>query len=231
MSEPALTDRAPVANLDDRAMRRMSQAAAKVPGMSGLTGRYQARCGNGLCALTGDQATSKLQGGLFAVLNYVIGAGRQDARVSLGTSLARLDMIFNIVDHKLVVEYDGAYWHRGREEQDFRKARRVESWYWPRCIVVRVREYPLEATADGSFTSPDVQVPARVDAGTCAQLVLLHLLHVLPYSSIDYVTEDRLLGFLRSAGRPLERSSVLCETCKDVARHFRLPVGEPDQAP
>jgi hypothetical protein len=37
--------------------------------MSRLTGRYQARRGNGLCALTGDQETSKMQGSLFAVLD------------------------------------------------------------------------------------------------------------------------------------------------------------------
>ena len=96
--------------------------------------------------------------------------------------------------------------------------------------VVRVREYPLEPTGDGSFASPDVQVPARVDAGTCAQLVMLHLVHVLPRSLMDYEAEERLLAFLRSAARPAERSSVLCETCRDVARDFRLPAGEPDQA-
>lgn len=73
---------------------------AKVPGMSqyrtGVSGRYQARCGNGLCALTGDQATSKMQGSLFAVLNYVIGGGRQDVAVRLGTRLVRLDMVFDL---------------------------------------------------------------------------------------------------------------------------------------
>jgi hypothetical protein len=128
---------------------------------------------------------------------------------------------------KLVVEYDGAYWHRGREERDFLKARRVESWYGPGCIVVRVREYPLEATGDAVFPSPDVQVPARVDAGTCAQLVLLHLVHVMPRGFVDYETEERLAGFLRSAARPLEHGSVLCETCQDVVRHFRLSAGNP----
>lgn len=140
-------------------------------------------------------------------------------------------MVFGLsAGGKLVVEYDGAYWHRGREEQDFLKARRVETWYGPRCIVVRVREYPLEATGDGVFCSPDVQVPARVDAGTCAQLVLLHLVHVMPFAFMDYETEERMLGFLRSAARPLEYGSVLCGTCRDIAHHFRLRAANPGNA-
>src|SRR5450756_363479 len=193
-----------------------------------VSGRYQPRCGNGVCALTGDQATSKLQGSLFALLDYVIGGGRQDARVSLGTRMARLDMVFDRPGgRKLVVEYDGAYWHRGREDQDFRKARRLESWYGSRCIVVRVREYPLEPIRDGSFVTPDVQVPARVDAGTCARLVLLHLIHELPYGFLDNEIPDRALTFLRAASRPLEYGSVLCETCRSVVLHFDLPIADP----
>jgi hypothetical protein len=166
-----------------------------------------------------------MQGSLFALLNYVIGGGREDVQVSLGTRLARLDTVFGRADGgKLVVEYDGAYWHRGREEQDFLKARRVMSWYGPGCVMVRVREHPLEATRDGDYVSPDVQVPARVDAGTCARLVLLHLIHVRAFFLTDWKAEDRILDFLRSAAEPLERGNVLCETCREVADHFRLPI-------
>jgi hypothetical protein len=35
----------------------------------GVMGRYQVKCGQGLCALTGEQATSKLEGALFALLH------------------------------------------------------------------------------------------------------------------------------------------------------------------
>jgi hypothetical protein len=190
---------------------------------SGVTGRYQLRCGHGLCALTGDQASSKLQGSLFALLDYVVGGGRQDVSVVLGGQAVRLDMVFDLAGGcKLVVEYDGAYWHRGHEERDFLKGRRVMSCYAPRCIMVRVREHPLEATHDGDYVSPDVQVPARADAGTCAQPVLLHLIHVMPSDFTDRETEDRVLAFLRSAARPLGRGSVLCESCQEVVRYFRL---------
>jgi hypothetical protein len=63
---------------------------------SGVTGRYQLRCGHGLCALTGDQASSKLQGSLFALLDYVVGGGRQDVSVVLGGQAVRLDMVFDL---------------------------------------------------------------------------------------------------------------------------------------
>jgi hypothetical protein len=118
------------------------------------------------------------------------------------------------------VEYDGAYWHRSREEQDFLKAQRVMSGYGPGCIVVRVREYPLEATHNGYFGSPDVQVPARVDAGTCARLVLLHLIHVMPFAFEDRETDARVASFLRAAASPLEPGSVLCGTCREVAPSY-----------
>jgi hypothetical protein len=164
-----------------------------------------------------------MQGSLFALLDYAIGGGRQDVTISLGWRTTRLDMLFSLPnDFKLVVEYDGAYWHRGREEQDFAKSRNVMLRY-ARCLAVRVREYPLEATCDGDLVAPDVQVPARVDAATCARLVLLHLVHEMPTNVLDYAALDRVLGFLRSAPLPLEHSSVLCEACRDVVRHFNVP--------
>lgn len=79
----------------------------------GVMGRYQVKCGQGLCALTGEHATSKLEGALFALLHYVIGGGRQDVRVPIGGREARLDIVFDLPGARtLVVEYDGEYWHR-----------------------------------------------------------------------------------------------------------------------
>jgi len=78
----------------------MSAVVAMVSSMPrnlpGVTGRYQAKCGRGLCALAGDQATSKLQGDLFALLDYVIGGGAQDVRAGTGTRTLRTDMVFRL---------------------------------------------------------------------------------------------------------------------------------------
>jgi hypothetical protein len=207
----------------------MSAVLVRVSGMrmnqSSVTGSYQFKCGQGLCALTGGQATSKQEGDLFALLDFVIGDGRQDAHVRIGRREVRLDMRFDLPSgRKLVVEYDGARWHQEHEERDFLKARDIE-FYYPKWVVVRVREYPLE-TLDADLDSHDVQVPARVDGKTCAQLVLLHVIHVMPSDFVDRYgeAEDRVISFLRSASRPLGRRGVKCETCWEIARHYSLTV-------
>ena len=127
---------------------RMSEVVAMVSGMrtrwSGATGRYQAKCEQGHCALTGDQATSKLQGQIFTLLDYVIGSGHHDVRGFACLRLVRLDMEFRLPSGQLlVVEYDGAYWHRNKEERDFLKARAIErAWRGGGCFVVRIRNTP-----------------------------------------------------------------------------------------
>lgn len=51
---------------------------------------------------------------------------------------------------RLLVEYDGAYWHRHRAEVDLRKTRALESSGWS---VLRVRESPL-APLDETWCAP-----------------------------------------------------------------------------
>jgi hypothetical protein len=103
---------------------------------AGATGRYQGKCEQGHCALTGDQATSKHEGEILTLLKYVIGHGRGDVKVPGGRRQFRLDMVFDLPSGLvLVAEYDGAYWHGGRnqeerernEERDYYKAREVEA--------------------------------------------------------------------------------------------------------
>jgi hypothetical protein len=110
----------------------LSVGVDKVPRMrtlrSSITGRYQANCERGLCALTGSQATSKLQGEIFTLLDYVLGSGKCDVQTWAGARQLRIDMVFALRDGwMLAVEYDGAYWHRGKEERDWHKARMIES--------------------------------------------------------------------------------------------------------
>lgn len=187
---------------------------------SGATGRYQAKCEQGHCALTGDQATSKLQGQIFTLLDYVIGSGHHDVRGFAGRRLVRLDMEFRLPSGQLlVVEYDSAYWHCNKEERDFLEARAIErAWRGGRCFVVRIREYPLMP-----LVPYDVQVPAGSDAARCAQLALLHLLHELPDIFEDRNGEGKTFSFLRSGQRALRRSDVMCSTCWKFAGYY-LPV-------
>lgn len=193
---------------------------------AGTTGRYQGKCEQGHCALTGDQATSKHEGEILTLLKYVIGHGRGDVKVPGGRRQFRLDMVFNLPSGLgLVVEYDGAYWHGGRnqeerqrnEERDYHKAREVEAAWGDRgCAVVRIREDPLEP-----LHHHDIQVPTRSDPATCAKAVLIHLVHVLyplfPESRDD---EERVVSFLRSSASPLASGDLRCADCRKAASYL-----------
>lgn len=107
---------------------------------SGTTGQYQASCEHGYCALTGRQTTSKLEGQIFTLLDYVLGPGKHDWRSQVCGRWVQIDMVFTLPDDRaLVVEYDGARWHRSKEERDWRKARMIEEgWNGRKCVVVRM---------------------------------------------------------------------------------------------
>ncbi len=49
---------------------------------------------------------------------------------------------------RLVVEFDGSYWHRGNDDTDLQKTLRLEAVGWR---VVRLRENPLERIHDDSI--------------------------------------------------------------------------------
>lgn len=189
---------------------------------AGATGRYQRKCEQGHCALTGGRPSSRREGEVLTLLRYVIGNGRGDVSVRIGGRLCRLDMVFDLPDGRvLAVEYDGAYWHDGRrnigqEGRDFRKARDVEAaWRDRGCVVVRIREDPLEP-----LYPLDVQVPARGDPEICAKTVLIHLEHVIHPPFMESLGQDRVIGFLRSAARPLTLGDLRCAGCRDVAGYF-----------
>src|ERR1035441_6469422 len=79
---------------------------------AGATGRYQGKCEQGHCALTGDQATSKHEGEILTLLKYVIGHGRGDVKVPSGRRQFRLDMVFDLPSGLvLVAEYDRSEEH------------------------------------------------------------------------------------------------------------------------
>ncbi|MGW4682591.1 hypothetical protein ACWEOS_29355 [Micromonospora taraxaci] len=114
---------------------------------AGANGRYTPRCEDGVCALTGNRATSKLEADIFTLLDYVLGPGIQDFQVQLGNRRRRIDMLFPLTGTSaLVVEYDGAHWHLSREEADWEKSRaRSAGWdQYRNNIVVRIREHPLD---------------------------------------------------------------------------------------
>jgi hypothetical protein len=67
-------------------------------------------------------------------------------------------------DLKLVVEFDGAYWHRNKVDKDRQKTGWLEEEGW---TVIRVRERPLE-----SIHTNDVMVEPLTPVKEVANLVL-----------------------------------------------------------
>jgi hypothetical protein len=78
-----------------------------------------------------------------------------------------LDVDIIIDAHKLVVEFDGRYFHKGKEDFDRKKAGLLEEMGWR---VIRVRESPLEP-----LSPSDIQVPINATPKMVANRVLGHL--------------------------------------------------------
>jgi hypothetical protein len=150
--------------------------------------------------MTSLQGTSEIESDLFAQLRYVLGCGEQHDAVN-GMRSRAVDMVFWLeFDQALVVEYDGAYWHRGRERGDRWKAESVSLNGW---LVIRVREEPLRP-----LRPEDVWVPKAADAAMCARLVILHAAHLL-----GGYQRSRMEHFLMAAAVPLTQEQVPCRAC------------------
>ena len=80
-----------------------------------------------------------------------------------------MDVDILIVSQNLVVEYDGAYWHRGKLATDHRKTEMLKAAGWN---VLRIREEPLEPVQPGDLRCP-VTYPNT--SKTLADRVLIHL--------------------------------------------------------
>ena len=74
-------------------------------------------------------------------------------------------------DLKLVIEFDGSFWHAEKGEKDRAKAKNLRHNGWR---VVRVREAPLK-----KLSKWNVVIPTNADAHEAALLVLEHLQSVL----------------------------------------------------
>jgi G:T-mismatch repair DNA endonuclease (very short patch repair protein) len=88
---------------------------------------------------------------------------------------------------KIVVEYDGSYWHNGLEERDLRKTKSLSKAGWR---VIRVREHPL-----AKIQSWDVQVRETAPMLEIALMVLDRIVKFHPQTK-DIVNEYKKNGIL-----------------------------------
>jgi hypothetical protein len=190
-------------------------SAAMRPLPVGANGRYTATCEEGICILTGNVATSKLEGKIFTLLDYVLGDGVQGYK---GTSRGRsrsVDMLFPLDATKaLIVEYDGAYWHRLHPESDAEKTDAMIEGIdqFVGNLVIRIREHPLP-----QLGPHDIYVPPRPDALLCVRATLLHLLHT-GYPALGK-QESRVLAYLRTSASPLAIDDLACPECRAIAQN------------
>lgn len=86
---------------------------------------------------------------------------------------------------RVIVEYDGSYWHKGRAREDRAKTQALTSGGW---TVIRVREAPLKR-----ISSHDVQVAPWTSIKAVTDSVLLSMI------GLDLVSTDSVADYLESS--------------------------------
>ncbi|UGT44011.1 hypothetical protein LTV02_11760 [Nocardia yamanashiensis] len=155
---------------------------------------------------------SVAEGSIYAILNFVLGTGTRNYRVA-GRYELRADMMFMIGNregHPLVVEYDGAFWHRDREETDTRKICETRSLS-ERHDIIRLRQQPLPR-----LQPADISFPRKADAMTCARLALLHITHRPKYFAPEDAIVRRIHRFLSFGAIPLQDDWITCDACLEL---------------
>lgn len=151
--------------------------------------------------------TSGVETTVFTVLDFVLGCGRQDVPVPFDGRM-NLDMLFQAsTGFRLGVEYDGAYWHAGRERSDAWKTERLLRSEFVHDVL-RIREEPLEALGP-----LDIVVPRGASGQEIAMTVLAHLQHTV-VSAFDDAVAERIYLNLSRPGRAVDPSRVRCRPCR-----------------
>lgn len=187
-----------------------------MPPRYGRQGRYDAHCGDGYCADKANPGTSKIEAELFAPLNYFIGNGKRNQVVEASNKgrLFDVDMTFDLKSGwLLIIEYDGAYWHQGREGVDHDKSHMLSGSYGNRVMVIRIHEHPLIR-----LCPMDVCVPKGSDGTLCARLTVLHMLHTMPGDAWDLRLVQRAESWLSCAADTLSEDQVECRICWRMAQ-------------
>lgn len=155
---------------------------------------------------SGDEPRSSgLESDIFTVMQFVLGYGEQDVAIP-GDRRTWLDMRFvGRGGLPIGIEYDGAYWHAGREEADMRKTHRVMSTGTAE-VVVRIRESPLKP-----LTYQDVRVRTGESPTVIAMAALLHLIHI---EAVDADAKTRVAAALAAAAVKVGRHHIHCRRCR-----------------
>ena len=108
--------------------------------------------------------SSRIERAVFEGIRAEFPTAANDLRVQRPGRQRPLRPDIAIPDLRLVVEYDGAYWHRGREDNDRQRDQQLADAGWD---VLRVREAPL-----GTLSAHDIDVPSGASAEAVLAAVL-----------------------------------------------------------
>ena len=114
--------------------------------------RYDSGCGRAMCNLTPRSAPE-----IFLVFE-LSGFFRidPDDQTIEGPAGVVENVDIKMPDERLVVEFDGAHWHSGKEDRDTRKSERLRDAGWE---VIRIRDHGL-----GPIAPTDVRVDTRCNS-------------------------------------------------------------------
>jgi hypothetical protein len=150
--------------------------------------------GGGECPLCRPRGVSQVQLAVASSLAHALPGLTVDPRPEpIVTAGSHWRPDITVAELRLVVEYDGAFFHRGRDEHDARKSAALRRAGW---TVVRLREEPLQPTHAHDLPVPE-RPPAAAD-GLLARL-LPHLHTVLPAAQRHLL--ERSLARAATAGR------------------------------
>src|SRR5262249_47993194 len=109
----------------------------------------------------------------------------------------------------LVIEFDGAYWHRDKIHSDIEKTQRLARAGWQ---IIRVREEPLELIGPH-----DIKLPQETCAKRCADQVLLKI------EEVCEIKLQSLATYLRRKTPANEKAALayIDKRLKDKARGRR----------
>lgn len=170
-------------------------------------GRFRTGCACGRTGVLPTARTSGVETTVFNVLDFVLGCGRQDVPVPFDGRM-NLDMLFHAqTGFRLGVEYDGAYWHTGRERNDAWKAERLLTSGFVH-EVLRIREHPLERLGP-----LDIVVPRGASGQEIATVALAHIQHTVA-SAFGDAAEERIFLNVSRPGRTLDLRRVRCGGCR-----------------
>jgi G:T-mismatch repair DNA endonuclease (very short patch repair protein) len=130
-----------------------------------LDNRTRVKSGCPSCTLTPRSAQEmRLAHELAALINFDVA----NHKIRFVGRIRDVDIVLD--DLKVIVEFDGSYWHRNKSDKDCNKTVLLEEAGWQ---VIRVRERPLE-----SIHVNDVMVDTLAPAKTAADLVLKKIVKV-----------------------------------------------------